>query len=254
MNRLRKKYEFHEIDKKIIILSISYIDNSRYMKTRKQNALALIKDLEKSTFFLIFICNLDWFEFERDLSASVSIENRSNLIARVFQLKLKKLLRDLIERHMLEKIKTHTYVIEFQKRNLFHAYILIIAHLDDDITQNNIDDVVQIIISNREEDSMLYELITKHIIHKNCQDKKNVVCHDKKERCTKLFSKSQSNISDINHLFDYSQYRRSQREKILEIIWDNIWIVLYNVYLLKKYETYLNVKVCTFTKSVRYLY
>ena len=59
MNRLRKKYELYKIDKKITILSISYIDSPRYMKTRKQNALALIKDLEKSTFFLIFICNLD---------------------------------------------------------------------------------------------------------------------------------------------------------------------------------------------------
>ena len=119
---------------------------------------------------------------------------------------------------MFEKMKTHTYIIEFQKRDLSHAYILIIAYLDDDITQDNINDVVQVIISNREEDSMLYELITKHMIHKNCQDKKNVVCHDKKERCTKLFSKSQSNVSDINHLFDYSQYRRSQREKMLETI------------------------------------
>ena len=41
---------------------------------------------------------------------------------------------------------------------------------------------------------------------------------------------------------------------MLEIIWDNIWIVLYNVYLLKKYKTHLNVEVCTFTKSVEYLY
>ena len=73
----------------------------------------------------------------------------------------------MIERYVLEKMKTHIYVIKFQKRDLSHAYILIIAHLDDNITQDNIDDVVQVMISNREEDSMLYELITKHIIHKN---------------------------------------------------------------------------------------
>ena len=54
------------------------------MKTRKQNVLALIKSFEKSMFFLIFIHNLDWFECEKDFSANVSIENRSNLIARVF--------------------------------------------------------------------------------------------------------------------------------------------------------------------------
>ena len=132
------------------------------------------------------------------------------------------MLRDLTKRHMLKKIEIYIYVIEFQKRDFSHAYILIIAYFDDDINQININNIIQVIISNREENSMLYELITKHIIYKNCQNKKNVVCHDKKRRCTKLFSKLQSNISDINHFFDYSQYRRSQREKMLEIIWDNI--------------------------------
>ena len=79
------KYELHKIDKKITILSISYIDSFRYMKTRKQNAFALIKNVEKSTFFFIFICNLDWSKFEKDLFTRISIENSSNLIARVFQ-------------------------------------------------------------------------------------------------------------------------------------------------------------------------
>ena len=67
---------------------------------------------------------------------------------------------------MLKKMKTYTYVIECLKRDIFHIYILIIAHLDDDIIEENINDIVQIITSNREEDSMLYELITKHMIHK----------------------------------------------------------------------------------------
>ena len=77
----------------------------------------------------------------------------------MFQLKLKKLLRDLIERHVLEKMKTYTYVIEFQKRNFSHAHILIIAHFDDDINQININNVVQVIISNFDENLTLYELM-----------------------------------------------------------------------------------------------
>ena len=65
-------------------------------------------------------------------------------------------------------MKTHICVIEFQKRDFFHTYILIIVYFDDDITQDNINDIAQIIISNHKEDSMLYDLITKHMIHKNC--------------------------------------------------------------------------------------
>ena len=35
---------------------------------------------------------------------------------------------------MLKKIKTYIYIIEFKKRNLSYAHILIIVYLDDIIT------------------------------------------------------------------------------------------------------------------------
>ena len=94
-------------------------------------------------------------------------------------------MRNLIERHVFDQMIVHTYVIEFQKRNLFHVHILIIVHFNDDIIKNNINNVVQIIISNFEKNLKLYELIIKHMIHKNCKNVKNVICHDEHDRCTK---------------------------------------------------------------------
>ena len=57
-------------------------------------------------------------------------------------------MRNLIERYVFDQMIVYTYVIEFQKRNLFYVYILIIVYIDDDVIENIINNVVQIIILN----------------------------------------------------------------------------------------------------------
>ena len=52
-------------------------------------------------------------------------------MARVFRLQLKVLLEDLLKHHMLGRVHAHQYVIEFQKRGLPHAHILIILAPED---------------------------------------------------------------------------------------------------------------------------
>ena len=198
MNRLNEKIELIDIDKKIIILLFNHVDDLKYIKIRKQNALTLIRKYDKFIYFIIFTCNSNWKKFHRDLFKKIFIKDQSNLTTRVFQLKLKKLLRDFIERHVLDEVKIYTYVIKFQKKNLFHVHILIINHFLNEVTNDNIDVVVKIVISLMSKDyvtnskfkkTRLYDLMTSHMIHKNCFKIKNVVCHDKNDICIKRFSK-----------------------------------------------------------------
>ena len=37
------------------------------------------------------------------------------LMIRIFQLKFKKLMKNFIEKHIFEKMKTHIYIMKFQK-------------------------------------------------------------------------------------------------------------------------------------------
>ena len=260
MNRLSHECELNNINKKIIILLFNHVDESRYMKVKRQNVLTLIRKFEKSNFFITFTCNFNHFELIRDLFFEISIQNRSNLCNKMFQSKLKELIRDLIERHVLKEIKIYVYVIEFQKRDLFHAHILIINHFRDEITKVNVNQIVQTMIFFKFENEVfdekrrLYELITTHMIHKNCWKIKNVVCHDKNDNCIKSFSKSICNKTNLNHFSSYSQLRRFERELVSSISWDNKWVVSYNTYLLLKYEFYINVEICTSIKLVTYLY
>ena len=51
------------------------------MKIKKTKRINLVRRFEKSTFFIIFICNLKWFEFERDLFFEVSKIDQISLLA-----------------------------------------------------------------------------------------------------------------------------------------------------------------------------
>ena len=58
MNRINENYELILIDNKANILFFNFINDSRYIKIKKQNVLTLIRRFEKLIFFIIFICNL----------------------------------------------------------------------------------------------------------------------------------------------------------------------------------------------------
>ena len=45
---------------------------------------------------------------------------------------------------MLKQIKTHFYVIKFQKRDFFHVYIFVINYFMNDVILIDVDNVVQI--------------------------------------------------------------------------------------------------------------
>ena len=90
-------------------------------------------------------------------------------MARVFRQKLRKLLHDLTSKHVLGRARAYTYVVEFQKRGLPHAHILLIlcpehiprtladvgrqvcAELPDPVTQPR-----------------LHQLVQKHVTHGPC--------------------------------------------------------------------------------------
>ena len=258
MNHVNKNFELISINNKTNILSFNFTNESRYMKIKKQNALILIRRFEKFTFFIIFICNFKWFEFERDLFFEISIKNQSNFIARVFQLKFKKLLRDFIEQHVLKQIKIHFYVIEFQKRDFFNAYIFNINYFMNDVISINVDNVVQIqifkkfVVNDSKHQKRLYDIVKINMIHKTCTIKTQ--CKNFNDECIKHFSKTIQFESNFNHSFDYSRYRRFEKICVSKTSWNNTLMISYNVYFSLKFNVYINVEICTSIKSIIYLY
>lgn len=64
---------------------------------------------------------------------------------------------------------TVIYIIEFQKRDLPHAHILIFLHPQSKyLNPSNIDKIISYEISNPELHPRLYNLVKQHMIHGLC--------------------------------------------------------------------------------------
>ena len=54
MNRLNESANFNDINNKIIILFFSHVNDFRYIKIKKQNALLIVRIYDKLIFFCYF--------------------------------------------------------------------------------------------------------------------------------------------------------------------------------------------------------
>ena len=117
-------------------------------------------------------------------------------------------MKNFIKRYVLSEIKTHIYVIKFQKRDLLYIHILIVVTSQNDVNSTNVDNVVKAVIFDLVVNRKLYNLVLKHIIHKNCLKNKNVVCYNDKNNCIKFFSKTLNEIINLNDCLNYLMYER----------------------------------------------
>ena len=129
------------IGKKFILPS-SFTGSPRYMNQLYQDAMSIIRKYGKSDLFITFTCNPEWIEIKRELKPFQKPNDRPDLIARVFNLKMKEITNDLFKKQIFGKCLAHLYVIEFQKRGLPHAHILIVLANEDKIQLNDIDLIV----------------------------------------------------------------------------------------------------------------
>ena len=91
---------------------------------------------------------------------------------------------------------------------MLYAHILIIVISKNDINLTNVNNVIKAVIPNLVVNRKLYDLVLKHIIHKNCFENENAVCYNDKNNCIKFFLKSLNEIIDLNYRSNYLMYKR----------------------------------------------
>ena len=116
---------------KRIILSSSFTGSVRYMQQLYQDSMAIVREFGKPSLFVTVTCNPNWPEITNELLPNQQPNDRPDLVARVFKLKLKSITNDLFIKGIFGKIISHIHVIEFQKRELPHAHILMILTSED---------------------------------------------------------------------------------------------------------------------------
>ena len=160
------------------------LDISRYMKQLYQDAMAICRHYDRPDFFITFICNPKWNEITSNIPAGSIAVDRLDIVSRVFNLKLKALMNDLLKKYVLGKIVADIHIIEFQKRDFPHAHILLIMNHDDNIRDiEDIDDIIYAEISDRSIDPDLYDIVTSNMMHDSCDSKCMI-----DEKCSKKYS------------------------------------------------------------------
>lgn len=253
---------------KYVILPATHVGSPRWYYTEFQDAMARVRVLGKPELFITFTCNPNWPEIKESMKGFESGTNsRPDLIARVFEMKLQYLMKTITEEQGFGVDTGFMYTMEWQKRGLPHAHILIFLRKEDAIrSTEDIDKVVSAEFPDPITQPLLYNLVSTHMVHGPCGifNSKSPCC-DTDGNCSKRFpfkltSKTQitedsypiyrrRSPKDGGHSY---QYQKSKKED--PIFLNNGWVVPYNGILLKNLEAHLNVEICSTVKAVKYIH
>lgn len=247
-----------------VILPSSFTGGPRYMQQQFQDATAIVKSRGKPDLFITFTCNPNWPEIQNTIETWQQASDRPDVICRVFREKLDCLMKDIKSRQIFGIVRASIHVVEFQKRGLPHAHILIIlANVDKPLTPEDIDQITCAEMPDPVTEPSLYQTVTGSMIHRPCGRFDPSQPCTKNSFCTRGYPKPFSSETIIDER-GYVQYRRRNnsakaipratrgRPHLPPI--DNSWVVPYNKYLSLKYDAHINVEICSKVEAVKYLF
>jgi hypothetical protein len=136
----------------------------------------------------LFTCNPKWVEIVSNLRKGEKVPDRPDLTARVFKLKLKNLLSDIIDKKIFGQVTAYCYSIS---EKFPHAHILVISAAECKLRdRSQIDQIISAEIPDPKTNPTLYQMVSQLMIHCPCGTlNMNSPCMDKK-KCTKEFPKT----------------------------------------------------------------
>ncbi|GFT98707.1 ATP-dependent DNA helicase [Trichonephila clavipes] len=150
----------------MVVLPSSFTGGSRYMHERTQDAMTYVRHFGRPDLFITFTCNPKWSEIVDLLNQGQKSHDRHDIIARVFRVKVKHMIRLLTKGCIFGNVRCHMYTVEWQKRGLPHVHILL--WLKDKIRPEYIDKVICAELPDSKLDPALYEIIRTTMIHGPC--------------------------------------------------------------------------------------
>ncbi|XP_014678517.1 PREDICTED: uncharacterized protein LOC106818313 [Priapulus caudatus] len=257
---------------KPVILPPSFAGGPREMHRRFQDAMAIVRKYHRPDLFITMTCNPGWKEIKHALLPNQTPTDRLDIVARVFKEKLRAFLDEIIKDGIIGKVTAHLYVVEFQKRGLPHAHILII--LRQDCRLHKAEDVDKVVCAElppdplsfeegslqRQQTQRLQNIILQCMLHGPCGSQyANAPCM-KNGMCDKGYRKAFNKETDWNTHETYPTYRRrSPQQGGRQIFYknrkvDNSWVVPYNPYTSTRYNAHINCEACCSALAAKYLF
>ncbi|GBP72440.1 ATP-dependent DNA helicase pif1 [Eumeta japonica] len=150
---------------RLTILPSTYIGSPRHMHEYAQDAMTYVRNYGTPDLFITVTCNPKWTEIERELEPGQKPQDRHDIIARVFQQKLK-VMMDVLTKYRV--LVTHVVICtRWNGRSVEpHAHILIL--LLNKLHSNEVDDIISAEIPDPVTDPRLHDIVTTQMVHGPC--------------------------------------------------------------------------------------
>ncbi|KAI3675989.1 hypothetical protein L1987_85585 [Smallanthus sonchifolius] len=244
---------------KRIILPASFTGGPRYMYKHYQDALAICRVHGNPQYFITFTCNVKWPEIKREMQRlqCSSAQDRPDIIARVFQMKVESFIKFLRSTKPFGKVAADLYTIEFQKRGLPHCHTLLWVTSPYKIrSPEQVDRFIIADIPDQLSDPILFRIVTECMLHGPCGiPKMNAPCMVG-GICSKSFPKAYERVTRFDKT-GYVHYKRSANgPKFLKsgVPLDNGFVVPYNRTLCMHFNAHINVEYCGWNMLIKYLF
>jgi hypothetical protein len=240
-----------------IILAGSFIGGPRYMVAQYQDAMSIVSKYGKPDLFITFTCNPSWPEIRDNLYNGQTASDRPDLVARIFQLKVKAFCDIIVKKQVLGEVAAYIYVIEFQKRGLPHMHMLLTLKTGFKLTTAaEVDSLISAELPDPVTEPVLYGIVSKSMMHRPCGElNPNSPCM-KGTRCSKRYPRAFREETSLS-VDGYPEYRRRDHGRSTlcqNIPLDNRSVVPYCPYLTLMFDAHINVEFCALIHAVKYLY
>ena len=245
------------LEGRYVVLPSTHPGSPRHQNELYQDSMARVRKHGKPTMFITMTCNPKWREIVDELLPGQDCWMRPDLTARVFKMKLDSFMKDITKDGYMGRAVYHIQVIEFQKRGLPHAHILLKLANEDVPTVDDFDKYVCAEIPNSETHPRLHAIVTQNMLHGPC----NRRCKNESGDCTKHFPKTKSQVT-LSPEGDYPVYRRRCLHNHVKTkangdvisVHDDTFVVPYNIYFSLRYNCHINVELATTVVVVKYLF
>jgi len=113
-----------------VVLPSSYVGGDRFMQLLFQDSMALVRHFGKPSLFITFTANPKWAEIHDEILSGQTAIDRPDLVARVFNIKVRDLLDQLKHKQVFGPWRGWVWTIEYQKHGLPYLHLLLFLKTD----------------------------------------------------------------------------------------------------------------------------
>jgi len=239
-----------------VILPSSFVGSSKWYHMLYLDAMALPQRLHAPDLFITFTCNPQWQEITSAIPPHSHWRHHPDIVARVFWLKFKSMMADILEDEIFGPVAGYVWRIEWQARGLPHVHLLVIL-VKPLRSPSDIDASVSAEIPDPVAFPVLHGLVADFMIHTPCDCNIEAGCrqHNAQKRCKRHFPKSMSSVT-VMKSNKFPVYRRRGKFTCSSngrSVSDD-WVVSYCPFFLLRYGAHINVEVASSLKSFKYVY